>query len=425
VHHIWPLLARAFNVSALCGSCHSSIPLPNPFIVPGGRFREPYYWDTWWIVKGLLVSNMSQTVRGMLDNFAYLVRTYGFVPNGARVYYAGRSQPPVFTLMVASYVEATEDTQRLDEYLPLLDREHRFWETFGVSPVDTALSAYQAQTEFPRPESYREDVATWQSSRRPAVTMYSNLAAGAETGWDYSSRWFSDGWNITSIDVLSITPVDLNVFLLLVEEKLHMWYERNPATAAMAQKYSTRIKLRADAMLSQLVVPTRGVFRDKWANGSHTTNWYPAYLLPLLSPTLRSRLTATQAAAMLKEAPLLAGGIPTSLLRSGQQWDYPNAWPPLQLLTIECIEAAIAEYNLSSEFSAFGRNLTQWWVNSNYCGYKNSSLMFEKYKADAPGVPGHGGEYVVQSGFGWTNGVILILLQKYGSWLTAPHRCPT
>ena len=85
------------------GDRSSLVHLPHGFIVPGGRFREMYYWDTYWTVLGLLVSQMHQTVAGILLNFAHLIQKYGWVPNGNRIYYTARSQPPLFIPMVWAY----------------------------------------------------------------------------------------------------------------------------------------------------------------------------------------------------------------------------------------------------------------------------------------------------------------------------------
>ena len=67
---------------------------------PGGRFAETYYWDSYWIVQGLLVCGMAETARGMVLNALHQVREHGLVPNGARVYYLNRSQPPLLSDMV-------------------------------------------------------------------------------------------------------------------------------------------------------------------------------------------------------------------------------------------------------------------------------------------------------------------------------------
>ncbi|XP_034521797.1 uncharacterized protein LOC117803322 isoform X2 [Ailuropoda melanoleuca] len=99
----------------------------HPFIVPGGRFLEFYYWDSYCVMEGLLLSEMPGTVKGMLQNFLDLVRIYGHVPNGARVYYLQRSQPPLLTLMMDSYLTHTDDTAFLRDNIGTLALELDFW----------------------------------------------------------------------------------------------------------------------------------------------------------------------------------------------------------------------------------------------------------------------------------------------------------
>ncbi|XP_045693512.1 trehalase-like [Phyllostomus hastatus] len=99
----------------------------HPFIVPGGRFLEFYYWDSYWVMEGLLLSEMPETVKGMLQNFLDLVQIYGHVPNGARVYYLQRSQPPLLTLMMDRYVTYTNDTAFLRDNIGTLALELDFW----------------------------------------------------------------------------------------------------------------------------------------------------------------------------------------------------------------------------------------------------------------------------------------------------------
>lgn len=92
---------------------YSLLYTPNGFIIPGGRFKELYYWDTYWIVKGLLASGMNETVRGIIDNIVYLVRKFTFMPNGARKYYQMRTQPPMLIPMVESYYRQTKNVTYL------------------------------------------------------------------------------------------------------------------------------------------------------------------------------------------------------------------------------------------------------------------------------------------------------------------------
>ena len=98
----------------------------NFHVIPG-RFREFYYWDTYWIVKALLHCDMTTTVRGIIENFLLMVETYGLVPNGGRIYYTKRSQPPFLTLMMKEYMTKTVETDFLRRNLPLLEKELDFW----------------------------------------------------------------------------------------------------------------------------------------------------------------------------------------------------------------------------------------------------------------------------------------------------------
>ena len=102
---------------------HSLLALPYPTVVPGGRFRESYYWDTYWIVEGLLVSGLHTSARGTIKNLLSYIESFGFVPNGGRCYYMDRSQPPMLSEMVLAYYRATGDIALLRHALPLLDRE--------------------------------------------------------------------------------------------------------------------------------------------------------------------------------------------------------------------------------------------------------------------------------------------------------------
>lgn len=129
---IWPDLTRRYAGPGNCTECANSfIPVNRTFVVAGGRFREPYYWDSYWILEGLLRTggDFTKISRNIIENFLDFVDTIGFVPNGARIYYLNRSQPPVLTLMVKTYVDYTNDTSILERALPLLIKEHEFWTT--------------------------------------------------------------------------------------------------------------------------------------------------------------------------------------------------------------------------------------------------------------------------------------------------------
>src|SRR5476649_1047868 len=199
------------------------IPLPQPYVVPGGRFREVYYWDSYFTMLGLLESGRSDLVKDMLDNFAHLVATVGHIPNGNRTYYLGRSQPPFFAAMVGLYAKATDTTQAL-RYLNAMEAEHAFWmdgadrlrpgqayRRVVMMPEGVALNRYWDDLPGPRPESYRPDFQVAQtlpdSLRAP---FYRNVRAAAESGWDFSSRWMRDPSDLKTLETTELIPIDLN-----------------------------------------------------------------------------------------------------------------------------------------------------------------------------------------------------------------------
>ena len=192
IRALWPALTRHADAP---DARSSLIPLPNPYVVPGGRFREVYYWDSYFTMLGLVESGRTDLVKDMLDNFAFLVTTIGHVPNGNRTYYLGRSQPPYFAAMVGLYATAT-DTARALPYLDALEKEHAFWmdgaERLAPGTAwrravrlqnGAILNRYWDDIPEPRPESYREDFTLAQTvpeARREA--LYRNLRAAPRVG---------------------------------------------------------------------------------------------------------------------------------------------------------------------------------------------------------------------------------------------------
>src|SRR5439155_98562 len=205
IRALWPVLTRPPDSA----DAHSSlIPLPNPYVVPGGRFREVYYWDSYFTMLGLVASGRTDLVKSMLDNFAHLIGTVGHIPNGNRTYYLSRSQPPFFAAMVGLYARATDTTQALP-YLDALEAEHAFWmngaerlapgagqayrRVVRLSDGGPLLNRYWDDRADPRPESYRPDYEVGQTladARREG--FYRNVRATAESGLDFSSRWTRD-----------------------------------------------------------------------------------------------------------------------------------------------------------------------------------------------------------------------------------------
>jgi len=430
---IWKKLGRVISSKVKeHPELYSQIYVDHPVVVPGGRFREFYYWDSYWTIDGLLLCGMAETVKGMLSNFLQMVATYGMIPNGGRVYYTRRSQPPYVIPMMERYVTATGDLAFLREHVDGLERELLFWvhnRTRDVihRGVTYTVAQYNVQVDAPRPESYREDyevAASIPESARPQ--LYVEYKSGAESGWDYSGRWIVNGnsnrGDLRHLSVTSILPVDLNSLLCYNARLLSGFY----AQLGDAEKAATYAGIHRTYrhMLTQLFYDERdGVWYDvNRITMKKRRYFYLSNIHPLWSgcyDEADSERVVKGVIDYLKRTDVLdfVGGVPQSKSNTGEQWDLPNAWAPSQHTLIM---ALLQARHVNSEAGDVARNLTDKWLRSNYVGYVETLAMYEKYNVHRVGAPGGGGEYEVQAGFGWTNGVALRLLAEAGDWLVAP-----
>ncbi|XP_013871324.1 trehalase [Austrofundulus limnaeus] len=431
IHHLWKDLSRKIHSSVKDHpELYSQIYMPYPVVVPGGRFREIYYWDSYWVINGLLLSEMTNTTYGMIQNFLYLVDRYGFVPNGGRVYYERRSQPPFLPLMVESYYQATKDKEFLREALPVLEKEYQFWMqnrsvVVKVNGSDHILNRFHVQAGLPRPESYTDDLELAEGlTDELKEQLWTDLKAGAESGWDFSSRWYLNGdghgtGTLRETRTGQILPSDLNALLCRNEKTLASFHQLlgDHDSAARFQQAAAR---RTAAMEALLWDEESGAWFDySLLTHSRRSEFYPSNLAPVWAQCFSEPGMGERAVQYLKGSGALKypNGIPTSLVDSGQQWDYPNAWPPLQHMLIEGLSKLP-----SAEAKELAFDLAQRWIRTNWLAFSKYEAMFEKYDVNGDGKPGGGGEYEVQLGFGWSNGVALQLLDQYGPRLSSGGR---
>jgi alpha,alpha-trehalase len=400
----------------------SLLPLPRPYVVPGGRFDEVYYWDSYFTMLGLEESGRHDLALSMVENFASLIDRYGHIPNGNRTYYLSRSQPPFFASMVELIAARSRDpAATYVSLLPALSKEYAYWME-GADTLEpggahrrvvrlkdgTLFNRYWDDRDSPREESYREDVETARASNRPAAEVYRDLRAGAETGWDFSSRWLADGKTLATIRTTALVPVDLNSLLFHLEAVLARAYafSHKPEKAA---ELAARAAVRKAAVLRYLWDPNTGVFTDYlWREGVPTGTITAASLYPLYFG-LATRAHADRVARVVRAHLLKPGGLVTTTIESGQQWDAPNGWAPLQWVAVR----GLTDYGESD----LARTIESRWVNNVAAAYRRTSKLVEKYNVVDLSLAGGGGEYPGQDGFGWTNGVLrkMLALDRSGA----------
>jgi alpha,alpha-trehalase len=417
ISDLWKVLARpadTFNLSTL-------IALPKPYILSNGRAKEVQYKEAYFIMLGLQAAGRMDIVENMVDNFAYLINTEGYVPSANRTYYLGRSQPPFFACMVQLLASEKGETV-LTKYLPQLESEYNYWMEGAqkdapkdifyknhVVQVDrNTMNRYFCKDEKPRPEKYRADRDSVKKSARPEKETYRHIRAGSESGWDFSSRWLDTDkqggtYKVSNIHTSDILPIDLNALLYNLEmtiSKAKVVEKKYEEATAWEKKASHR----REALMRYCWSESKGMFFDfDWQKYRQTDVISAAMVYPLFFKMVTKR-DADRVVSAIQQHLLRAGGIVTTVNRTGHAWDAPNGYAPLQWLTIKGLR------NYGHEETA--NDIKKRWCDLNVKVFRTTGRMLEKYNVEDLSIESGGGDYPVHDGYGWTNGVLLRLLME-------------
>jgi alpha,alpha-trehalase len=416
---------------------HGLLYLPHPYVVPGGRFNEMYGWDSHFINLGLLASGRIDQARRMVDNHLYQVQHYGRVLNANRTYYLTRSQPPFLATMVGDVYRYTGDLAWVAAAMPALEETYRFWTEAPHLTPETGLSRYHDLGEGPADEvvaSEKDESGQTHYDRiRAEFARLSQLPAAEQevllgyplelyydAGQDRLTELFyvgdrsmresgydpSDRFGRFNIDVTFYNPVDLNSLLYAFELEMGRLYDRL-GQPHQGRRWRRLARVRLDAMQATLWDEGAGLFLD-YNLRSRKRRDYP--FATTFFPLWTGWATPEQAAAVHRFLPALLkpGGLDTSLAVTGNQWDSPYGWAPLQLAAVEGL--ARYGYDRSADL-----------VAQAFCGmveeeYQRLGTILEKYdvaRRSAEVSDGIAFGYSTNEiGFGWTNGVYLLLKRR-------------
>ena len=349
----------------------------------------------------------------MVNNFSYLINTYGHIPNGNRTYFLSRSQPPFYSLMVKMLIDI-KGKQIIKEYLPSLLSEYNFWMK-GINQLNDQvpvinrvskvkksylLNRYYDEKDTPREEMYRDDWELIDYSEEKNRPLFRELRSACESGWDFSSRWLRNSAELSSIQTTDLLPIDLNCLLWHLEKLISECY-KDMGKEELSINYGILSVNRKKAIGDIFWDDEKNFFFDF---NIKTKTLSPVYSLAGLFPLffgLANQEQADQVAQKVEEIFLKQGGVVTTPTHTGQQWDAPNGWAPLQWITIK----GLLKYGHKS----IAQEIAYRWINLNKNVYQRTGKMLEKYNVENTSLEGGGGEYPVQDGFGWTNGVYLAL----------------
>ena len=407
IDHLWEVLTKYPD-----NENGTLIRLPEKFVVPGGRFREIFYWDSYFTMLGLQVSKRIDLIESMVNNFAYLIDEFGFIPNGNRTYFLTRSQPPFFSLMVELLSEEIGEEVFI-QFLPQLEKEYNFWMSGSEllneenicekhvvrMPGGEILNRYWDALNTPRPEGYINDLKISEKAGGNNKNIFRHIRGAAESGWDFSARWFADEKNIQTIYACDLVPVDLNCLLLNLERTLERGYNLK-GDVTNTQLYHKCAAKREEAIQKYCWIEKEKIFTDY-----NFLNNKPNRIatMAMVYPMVFSIATHKQAACVrghLERKFLKAGGLLSTLIFSSEQWDAPNGWAPLQWMAY----IGMKQY----AFDEFAENIAACWTKNVEKVFDKTGRLTEKYNV-VNDENACGGEYANQDGFGWTNGVYLKL----------------
>jgi alpha,alpha-trehalase len=304
------------------------------------------------------------------------------------------------------------------KYLPQMEKEYNFWmkgseqlneknvSVFRVAllPDGSILNHYWDDNDTPRAESYKEDVEL-ANDVNDKQRLFRNIRAACESGWDFSSRWFKDDNDFSTIHTTEIIPVDLNCLLFDLENTIANAYRLSGDTSS-ADKYLKAANNRKEAIEKYCWNEKDKFYFDydyidqKQKKSLTLAGYFPLFV---------EIATQNQAGNVANNLTffLQPGGLKTTTVNTVQQWDSPNGWAPLQWIAIK----GLLNYGLTEP----AKNIAQRWMKINEKVYNNTGKMMEKYNVVATGLTAGGGEYLSQDGFGWTNGVYLKLHSLFNS----------
>jgi alpha,alpha-trehalase len=406
---------------------HGLLYLPRPYVVPGGRFNEMYGWDSYFIQVGLLRDGELERARDMVENFVYEIEHYGTVLNANRTYYLSRSQPPFLSQMVLGVFRQTHDKEWLRGTLPAIEAYYRFWTNPPHLAGETGLSRYfdlgdgpaaevladerdaQGRTHYDRvralfrsqPVGGDDDLSAYYDGKADRLTelFYKGDRSMRESGFDPSNRF-----GPLNVDVIHYAPVCLNALLYQMEQDLA---EMVVLLGRSGEEtlWRDRARRRREAIDRYLWDEKAGLYFDynvltgQRRRYEFATTFYPLWVGAASAEQARR----VKDSLSVFEAP---GGILTSTRETGNQWDAPFGWGPLQMIAVQ----GLRRFGYDRDADRVSWKFVSMIVED----FEAHGVILEKYDVRrrsseiAAGIRfGYSANVV---GFGWTNAAFVELL---------------
>jgi alpha,alpha-trehalase len=381
----WPKLTRFHPKDD-----ESLVGLPNPYLVPAYEeghefdFNELYYWDSYFMVQGIMDAEHKKLVIGILENLLTMFERFSIIPNASRTYLMGRSQPPFLTSFIVEVYKAYK-----------LDKK---WLARAMKIAEAEYTMVWMGTTKPNARQVYKGLSRYYDIN------YLNDLAEAESGWDLTTRF--------GRKALNFVPADLNSLLYKYEMDF-AYAAKETGDERKARGWETTARIRKQAMDQLMWSEMRGMFFDydyvKHHRGAvdSLAAYYPMWA------GLATEHQAEKLVNSLRKFEEKGGLTTTDRQHIGQlvpgslpaQWAYPNGWAPLHFIVIKGLQ----RYGYHND----ARRIAMKWLKTNLDWYKKHEVFLEKYNVVQPGKPPVKGVYPSQTGFGWTNAVFERFCQEF------------
>ncbi|MCB9026276.1 MAG: hypothetical protein H6625_08170 [Bdellovibrionaceae bacterium] len=399
---------------------NSLIPLPYPFLVSGERFREQYYWDTFFGIKGLLVTGRLELAQMQVENLLHLVRQYGFVPNGNRTYYLTRSHPPLLSSMVRDVYLATlkskdYDSVKLHQWLrqtlDLLKMEHSFWMSPKRFDKKTGLNHHWDELNKTRPERWGEDDETQLGK------TYRDVRAEAESGADFTDTFEGQSSQVAPILLNSILyKMEMDIAWMaekLIKNSYQLDNDSNINMKKTIQSFRKAATRRQKSMNRFLWNAELGIYQDYQLSEKRRLPYIKADAAAALYTEVASPTQAISIVDALNRNLVKTGGLVATNVDSHKQWDSPYAWATHQFFYVEGTKKYSQKLDNfeGKQLLMDSKNLAQKWMRAIDTIYLKHNAIYEKINGETGDLPkNEPGKYPNQKGFLWTNSVYVWFL---------------
>ncbi len=392
------------------------IPIPHTYFVPNDKkFKFIFYWDSFFMFRGLLGTHRHWLTKSMVNNFMYLFNKYQIIPNFNAPASMGRSQPPFFSSMI------------MDSYLTLIKQKskgnlRRFYsEVYKIGNTQWFKNAIKtAKKEYDivwidKEKLYNHSVDGYELSRFGDRDIGYAHSSELESGWDMTSRFYNR--------CNEYFPIDLNIYLYKYELDFakagQILHKKNDETYWLEKSEKRRATIN-----TYMWDDTLGFYFDYNYKDNQKSDFYS---LASFTPLWAGLATFEQAKKMQKhlakfetkcgltitDKNSLAKAIDFMKIQEQyrpaieevikpKQWDYPNIWSPLEYLTV----IGLLRYGFIADAKRIMKNS----VNAHASLFRKYQSFFEKINGET-GEPSASFHYESQKGFGWTNAVFYRYIQ--------------